>query len=152
LNTEESSPENKETEDVVSDYYDGYQQLQLQSAETKIRKSRNTLFVVAGFTLIGNLIVLGGTNALDSTTVIIVLVMTGIFAGLGFMTKKQPMAAIIIGLVLYVGLWILDIIINGTERLKSGLLIKGIIIYFLVSGLKHAREAERIRRELESRK
>ena len=151
MDTENPSPENKETENVVSDYFDGYQQLQLQSAETRIRKARNTLFVVAGLMLIFNLVVLLTADEFDVGAFAIILILSGIFAGLGFMTKKQPFAAIIIGLVIYVGLWIFDVIVSGPEQLFRGIIVKGIIVYFLVTGLKHAREAERIRRDLERR-
>lgn len=151
MNPENVSPDKKDPENVVSDYLEGYQQLELQSAETQVRKARNALFVVAGLTLVLNLFMLASTDSFDAVSLITVLVLTAIFAGLGFMTKKQPFAAIIIGLVIYVALWIFDIVVLGPEYLLRGLLFKGIIIYFLITGLKHAREAERLKKEIERR-
>ena len=101
--------------------------------------------------LIFNLVVLLTADEFDVGAFAIILILSGIFAGLGFMTKKQPFAAIVIGLVIYVGLWIFDVIVSGPEQLFRGIIVKGIIVYFLVTGLKHAREAERIRRDLERR-
>ncbi|MDP4264704.1 MAG: hypothetical protein Q8941_19410 [Bacteroidota bacterium] len=143
--------QNDTEKDIISDYYQGYQELELQSAETQVKKARNALFVVAGLTLVVNLVLLGNQDQLDSFQLVFVLVLTAIFTGLGFLTKKQPFTAIIIGLVIYVGLWILDIIVLGSEQLIRGFLFKAIIIYFLARGLKHAREAERLRKEINNR-
>lgn len=132
----------------ISDYYSGYQQLELQSAETEIRKARNALLVVAALTLILNLIVLGQADALSGTPLLITIGVSAIFAGLAFWTKQQPLSAIIVALVLYVGLWIFDIAVLGPERLIKGIIFKAIIIYFLVRAIKPARYAERLRKEL----
>jgi xanthosine utilization system XapX-like protein len=147
-NENEKQHQNDAGKDIISDYYQGYQQLELQSAETQVKKARNALFVVAGLTLIVNLVLLGSQAQFDSFSLVIVLLVTIIFAGLGLMTKKQPFAAIIIGLSIYVGLWILDIVVLGSEQFTRGLFLKGIIIYFLIKGLKHAREAERLKKEI----
>lgn len=141
------TPETEGT-NQISDYYSGYQQLELQSAETEIRKARNALLVVAVLTLILNLIVLGQADALSGTPLLITIGVSAIFAGLAFWTKRQPLSAIIVALVLYVGLWIFDIAVLGPERLIKGIIFKAIIIYFLVRAIKPARDAERLKKEL----
>jgi hypothetical protein len=144
---------NKEAghEDVISSYYDDYQQLELQSAQSKVRKARNALFVVAVITLIATLTIYFSQQDYDPASIIISLASAVTFGILGFFTKKQPFTSIIIGLIIYVGFWIINIALEGPEHLFRGLLIKGIIIYFLVTGLKHAREAERLRKEINRR-
>ena len=143
-----SETNQEKNQDILSDYYAGYQQLELESAETQVKKARNALFFVAGLTLVVGLIQLGGSNSLDGPSLAVLLVVTGIFAGLALLTKKKPFAAIVLGLIIYLGLWAVDVIVLGTEHLFRGILFKGIIIYFLVKGLKHGREAERLRNEL----
>ena len=135
-------------EEILSDYYTGYQQLQLESAKSEVKKARNALFFVAGVSFLFTLLMMLTSNTFEIETSIILFVVTGIFAGLGFMTKKQPFVAIVIGLVLYVGFWLFDIAIDGAENIFKGLLVRAIIIYFLFKGLKHAREAERLMKEL----
>ncbi|MEI9807176.1 MAG: hypothetical protein WDO16_04405 [Bacteroidota bacterium] len=142
------SPEKNDTGNVISDYLEGYQQLELQAAENQVKKARNTLFVVAGLTLVVNLFLLMSSHTLDTASLIVILVLTAIFTALGFMTKKQPFTAIMIGLVIYAGLWIFDIVVLGADEVIKGLLFKIIIIYFLVTGLKHARETERLKKEI----
>jgi hypothetical protein len=133
---------------VLSDYYEGYRQLELESLENRIRKARNAIYAVAILNIIGSLIFMGASDSFSTEGLVIVFLVSGIFFGLGFYTKKQPLAAIIIALVLYIGLWILDIIVAGPEMLYKGILVKAIIIYFLVTGIKHAREAEQIKKEM----
>ena len=143
---------NAPEQNVLSDYYTGYQELQLQAAELHVKKARNALFAVAAINLVVGLILYSASNILTGATVGILVLISAIFAGLGFLTKKQPFTAIIIGLVIYIGLWLLDIIVAGGEQIIRGILVRGIIIYFLVTGVKHAREAERLRRELGTNK
>gem|GEM_PF-5192339 len=52
---------NNEKENVLTDYLEGYQQLELEGVENNLRKVRNTMFVVAGLTLI-SAIILHATN------------------------------------------------------------------------------------------
>jgi hypothetical protein len=148
MNTENTNQGAQET--VISDYYTGYQELNLQSAETMIRKSRNTIFVVAALVVVGNLILMAATDSFNAYSLAITIVIAGIFIGLGLYTKKQPFTAIMIALVLYLLLWASDVVVGGVQYLYKGILVKGIILYFLIKGLQHAREAERIRRELGS--
>jgi hypothetical protein len=141
---------NKETS-VVADYYSGYQELELQAAETHVKKARNALLLVGGLSLILNLVVLGTMDSLSGWPLAIAIGITLAFVGLALLTAKQPFTAIILGLVIYIGLWIVDIVVTGPEQLLKGLLMKGIVIYFLIMGLKHAREAERLRKEIRAK-
>ena len=145
---DQQTPNQPQEENVLSSYYEGVQQLQLESAEAQVRKARNALFIVAGLTLVVNLFTLSRANSLSGFPLILVIIMTATFAGLALLTKKQPFTAIVIGLIVYGGLWILDIIVLGPEYLLRGIILKGIIIYILASTLKHAREAERIKKEM----
>jgi hypothetical protein len=43
---------------------------------------------------------------------------------------------------------VLDIVVVGPEYIYKGIIVKGFIIYFLVTGIKHARETERLRKEM----
>ena len=137
-------------EEILTEYYTGYQQLQLESAKSEVKKARNALFFVAGVSLLFTIVTMLTADTFEIETTVVLFVVTGIFAGLGLMTKKQPFVAIIIGLILYVGLWLVDIALAGTENIYKGLLVRCIIIYFLIKGLKHAREAERLMKELKS--
>jgi len=148
-NETNSSANPEQPANVISDYYEGYQQLELQSAEHRVKKARNAIYAVAALTIIGSLIMMGVGDTFTPEGLIIVLVIAGIFFGLGLFTKKQPLTSIIIALVLYVGLWIFDIVALGAEMIYKGIIVKGIILYFLITGIKHAREAERIRKELQ---
>ena len=78
------------------------------------------------------------------------LLISAIFTGLAFLTKQQPMTAIIIALVLFLGIWVLTIVLTGPEQIYRGLLVRAIIVYFLIKGIGHAKEAERLRRELKN--
>ena len=87
----------------------------------------------------------------DNYTLDEVAALIAINTSLGsFLTKKQPLTAIIIALVLFSGLWISDIVLAGPENIYKGIVVRVIILYFLIKGIKHAREAERLRKEMAS--
>ena len=63
----------------------------------------------------------------------------GGFIGLSFYAKKNPVSALTIGLIAYIGIHILGIILAGTNPL-SGILIKIIVISIIVSAIKAAKK------------
>jgi len=146
--TESNTPNQNQEENVLSDYLEGYQQLDLQSAENNVKKARNAIFVIAGLLLISFLVTMGVSDSFTPVGITIAIIASGIFVALGFLTKKQPLGSIIIALVLFIGIWVSDIVLIGPEYIIKGILVKGAIVYFLVTGIKHAKEAERLRKEL----
>ena len=144
---EENVHNKNEPESVISDYLQGYNELELQAAENNLKKARNAIFVIAGLFLLGTLIQMG-MSEFNTFGLIIAFGGMAIFLVLGFLTRKQPMGCIIVALLLFVGLWILDIVVVGPEYIYKGIIAKAIIIYFLVTGIKHARETERLRKEM----
>ena len=146
--TGENIPDKNEPESVISDYLEGYNELELQSAENNLKKTRNAIFAIAALILVGNLIMMAVSDTFTTPGLIIALLIAGVFVGLAFMTKKQPLGSVIIALVLFTGLWVMDIVVLGPEYIIKGIIVKAIIIYFLVTGIKHARETERLRKEM----
>jgi hypothetical protein len=142
------APESQEDQNVIAEYYEGVQRIELDSAEGRIRKARNAIFAIAIIQLISELIGFSMTNTFTLSALLVSLGIAAIFVGLAFLTKKQPLTAILIALGLFLGLWTFAIIVVGPEQLYRGILVRGIILYFLITGIKHAREAERIRRQM----
>jgi hypothetical protein len=149
MNTETTNTQ-QENENVLTEYLEGYQELELQSVQNNLRKTRNTILVVAVLLLISSFIIPAMSNApvLDMWPAWVVV---GLFVTLALFTNKFPLATVIIALILYIGLWVLDIVVLGPEYIFKGLLIKGIIIYFLVRGIGYAKEAEEVYRKTNRR-
>ena len=137
-----------EPENVISDYLEGVNELELHAAENNLKKARNAIFAIAILILIGNLIMMAASDSFTPLGIVIALLTAGIFVGLGFMTKKQPLGSVIVALILFVALWVLDIVILGADYIYKGIIVKGIILYFLATGIKYARETERLRKEM----
>lgn len=136
-----------ENENVVSDYLQGYQQLHLGELEGKIRTARNTIFVVAALIVLGDIIIMA-TNGQGFADLWLTFGVAGLFVGLGLLCNKAPYAAIISALILYIALWILSVVVVSPEYLYKGILVKGIVIYYLIKTLKPAKEAEALRRQM----
>lgn len=140
---------NNEPENVITDYLHGYQELELQSAENKVKKARNAIFAIAIIFLVSDLIIMGMSDTFTTVGLTISIAVSAVFVGLAFLTKKQPLTAILVALALFAGVWILNIIVVGPDQIYKGILVRGIILYFLITGIRHAKEAERLRRELQ---
>ena len=116
--------------------------------EKHVRYARNAIFAVAAIFLVFGLIesFVGPDEAL-TISVIIVLFIAGIFAGLGFWAMKNPYPAILIALIFY-ALIILQNAALDIRTLWKGVIIKVGIIIYLVRGLKNAQEAQRLKEVL----
>lgn len=138
---------NTEDENVVSDLFDDYSETQKEILALEIRKTRNKLLAVAALIFFFDLFALLLANALTVQTLLWILVVPAVIGALAFLALKEPLAAMIIASVLIVGLWVYVIIITGGLAAITGWVAKAIIIYLLIAGFQHAREAARIKRE-----
>jgi hypothetical protein len=132
----------------VSGYYEGYSDTQKEVLATEIRRTRNTLFTIAAIILAGDIIGLLALDAFVFRAILIVLVVPAILIGLGFLAMKEPLTAVIIAAIIIVGIWVYTIVVTEGRAAIMGWLVKAVIIYFLIAGFQHAREAMRIKKEL----
>lgn len=137
----------KPSEDVISDYYEGVKDLEMQGHETGIKKARNALFITAALLLVSELIQASSTN-FEFTPLLIVFIVieVGIFVGLALWTKSKPYTAIIIGLILFILLWILTIALTDISAAFRGILVRIIIIASLASAIKPAKAWEDLKK------
>lgn len=147
--SENQNPDNQQppAENEIADYYDGVKKLEMEGHETGIKKARNALFVTAAVIFIGEL-VSAGVSGIGITPLLIgiALVEAGIFVGLGFWTKTKPYTAIIVGLIIFILMWVLAIAVTGGRAAYSGIIVRIIIISYLVSALKHAKAWEELKK------
>ena len=135
------------SENEIADYYDGVKKLEMEGYETGIKKARNALFVTAALVFIGELVSAGISGiGITPLLIVIALVEAGIFVGLGFWTKTKPYTAIIVGLILFILMWVMAIVIAGGRAAYSGIIVRIIIISYLVSALKHAKAWEELKK------
>jgi len=141
---------NQPEENVVSGLYENYSETQKEILAIETRKTRNKLITIACIIFLFDLIALAFADAVNLLTFLWILIVPVVFLGLAFFAIKEPLAAIIIVSVIIVGIWIYSIIITGGAAAISGWLGKAIIIYLLIAGFQSAKEATRLRKELQS--
>lgn len=147
--SENQNPGNQQppAENEIADYYDGVKKLEMEGYETGIKKARNALFVTAALVFIGELVSAGVSGiGITPLLIVIALIEAGIFVGLGFWTKTKPYSAIVVGLILFILMWVAAIAINGGKGVYSGIIVKIIIISYLVSALKQAKAWEDLKK------
>jgi uncharacterized membrane protein YphA (DoxX/SURF4 family) len=141
---QEPAPEEKH---VISDYFDGVKQLEMETHESGIKKARNSLFVVGALAFIGEMISLSGVpDGYNAITVGVALLIAGIFVALGFWTKTKPFTAIITGLIVLVLYWGLAIFADP-QNIYRGVLVRVVIIVYLAKGLKDAKAWEDLKKQ-----
>ena len=120
---------------------------ELTEMQKQIKKASNSIFLIGGFTaVLGIILYFVNSDADNSVALLLVnLVLAVIFTGLGFWCQKQPVAAIICALSLYIILWVITIIENPVNIAK-GIIIKIVIISYLIKGLTSAFEAQKIKK------
>ncbi|MBL7733787.1 MAG: hypothetical protein JNM88_21630 [Chitinophagaceae bacterium] len=138
-------------EHIVSDIYDGYSDTQKEVLAIETKKTSNKLFIIAGVLLAFNLLAVVVAGIPLSLVLFEVLTIPFVFIGLGFLALKEPLVAIILGMLVLFGLWIYNAAAVDASTLLQGWFGKAIVIYLLFAGLQNAREAHRIRRELKTK-
>lgn len=133
---------------VFSEYYDNYAETQKEVLAIEIRKTRNTLFILAAIAFAGDMLALLIADMVVLETILRILVIPVVLTGLAFLATREPLTAMIIAAVIIVGIWIYSIIVTGGMAAITGWLIKAVIVYLIFSGFQHAMEAMRIRKEL----
>ena len=128
------------TESVVTEYFEGYQQLEKEGIEENLNKSRNAIFAVAVLAVVGALI-LFSTNKVARADLVFNLGLSAVYLVLAFMTRKFPMACVVSALILFAGTWILNIVVGGMSQVFQGIIVRGIILYYLIKGIGYAKEA-----------
>lgn len=151
--SENQNPDNEQqqpSENVISDYYDGVKQLEMEGHRTGIKKARNALFITAGLFLIWEAIAIGQTGVslsmLPPAFIVIVVAEVGSFVGLALWTKTKPYTAIIVGIILFILLWVAAIVLVGGRAIYGGIIIRIIILVNLISALKPAKAWEDLKK------
>ena len=105
-----------------------------------MRQARNAIFVVAAIQFLAGLI--GAYQSPEEERLIIIGIMTFvslIFLGLGIWANKKPYPAILATIMVYGALILVSAILDPISIIQ-GIIIKAIIIFYLIRGLKNARE------------
>jgi 4-hydroxybenzoate polyprenyltransferase len=108
----------------------------------------HAIFAIGGILLGSDLLALLMANALTPTTFAYTLAVPVLYVCLGLFAQRQPLAAAIVASFVFITIIAINIYAFGAKSIVSGLLIKAVVIFFVISGFNHAREAERAKRNL----
>ena len=133
---------------VITNAYKDYHWEKLKVLKKKIQRSRDTIFLVAVLMMLVALIQLATGKGDDKRAFFISLLMSLVYVGIGFLARKEPFGALIMALMIYVGMWVITIALFGAEFTLRGIIAKLLIIGTLASGIPHAFEADKIKKEL----
>jgi hypothetical protein len=140
--------EPNQQENVIADYADELQQLEMQGYERAVRKARNALFWAGGLYFFWETIgMIRSDTPFNPLWLVIALIESGIFIALAFWTKKKPFTAVLCGLIYFIALIILVAVLYAmtegslgvAKALFSGVIIKVIIIINLSLPLRDAK-------------
>jgi hypothetical protein len=131
--------------DVIADYANELQQIEMEGYERVVRKARNTVFRAGGLIFPGEMISMFAAGT--GFNLIIALSGAGIFIAFAFWTKKKTYTAVISGLLAFTCIIILGAVANSVsdgapgvlKALFSGILVKVIILINLIIPIKDAK-------------
>lgn len=104
-------------------------------ASKKIKKARNSLFVISGFSFLVGIFYFFKLD--DSGVLIASTVLAVCYLFLGFWSQKKPLVALVLGLLVYLTVLVLNGILEP-ETIYKGIVIKIFIIGFLANGINSA--------------
>lgn len=149
--TQDNNSDQEPQQDVIADYANNLQEIEMEGHARSVRKARNALFWAGGLLFLGEMIsMFRVSGGFEPIIFIIALVEAGIFIGLAFWTKQKPYTAVVTGLIAFIAILILSVLINGyaegsvgvLKALFSGIIIKVIILVNLILPLRDAKELQ----------
>jgi hypothetical protein len=116
-----------------------YNLYELSLFQKKIRSARNTLYVLASLFVLSGIFFYSTSEEYANPLALLItfLVIAGIYVGLAVWTKKQPLPAIVSGLLLFVILQLVSVI-EDPSYLFKGIIIKIVVVVYLVKGIRAA--------------
>ncbi len=140
----------KGTEEVQRQFFTNrnYQHMEMDLLKGKIKSAGTTLYVLAGIFLLYGLIYFFFQRSEDNASALLITnaIVAIIFLLLGYWSEKQPLAAIISGMTLYILVQLLAAFDDPLSIFK-GIIFKVIIISYLIKGLSSALAAEKIKKQ-----
>ena len=126
-----------------------YKHLELAEIDTKVRKATNSLYVLAAFTVVMGIIYYAATAEYANPLSVLTtnLVLAAIYLGLALWSKKQAVAAILSGLILFSVIQVVNMIVDPSTIVK-GIIVKVAVIIYLIKGVQSAFDAQKIKKEL----
>jgi hypothetical protein len=128
--------------------FDGYEEVNKLTYYSELRKVRSRLLTIAIILFLSDVLGLVISDMLTVQLLLWSLVIPAIIAALALLAFKEPLAAMIIATVIVAALWIYIIAMTGLLGAFSGFLVKGIVIYLLITGITSAKNAQRLKKEL----
>lgn len=121
----------------------------LEEMEKKVRSASNTMYILAGLFVLFGIVYFGMADESDNRGVVLLInfIVAGIYVGLGYWSRLQPLPAILAGLILYTVVTILNAM-SDPNMIWRGILVKILVFVFLIKGLTSAYQAQRIKKEL----
>jgi hypothetical protein len=151
--TSENTPNSQP--DVIADYANEMQQIQIEAYERAVRKARNALFWAGGLIFFWEMIGMFRGEGFDAFIFVFALIEGGIFVALALWTKSKPYTAIMIGLAVFILFIVLGVILNGMaegsagvlKALFSGIIVKVIILVNLILPISDAKALQESRKQ-----
>jgi hypothetical protein len=143
-------------QDVIADYANTMQQIEIEAYERTVRKARNALFWAGGLIVFWEMFAMfRSPEGFDPVSIAFAVIIGGAFIALGLWTKKKPYSAIMTGLIVFVAYLILVMVINsllegGEGLLKAifgGIIVKVIILVNLILPIKDAKQLQEAKKK-----
>jgi hypothetical protein len=124
-------------------FEDPYQrEILMDNWQTEKKGTLQSILIIIGVILVSDLLALFKNNQLNTENLIVVLFIPAIFTGLYFYARSQPYAAMLAIIVIFSLVALLAIIESGGTYLVSGFIAKGLLVYAMIKGYRHAKEAK----------
>jgi hypothetical protein len=149
MSTENASNNTENSESVLAEQYDEIRTIHMEGYEIGVRRARNVMLIIAAFTAAFAGYIYYKFDGLVNYLFWVLFVLPAfIYVALAYLTKTKPYLAVLLGLIIYIGFWILSYVIGGFESLMIGnIIVKIVFIFYLYNGLKDAKLLEEARRE-----
>lgn len=133
---------------VVANDLDLYRGRQKAVFDFETKKTSRLLFTIAAVALASNLLVLLVIKLPLKEVITDLLIIPVIVALFAWIALKEPLVASLLTMFLFFGVWIYNYTLVGQKAIVQGWLIKVVVLALLIACTRHARLANKIKREM----
>lgn len=132
------------------DYSEMYRSQEVKQLNKRLRKTRNILLICALAIVAGaGLFWVMPETSFDTMDFLLYLALASVVLLLSLFSNKQPYFSILSALIICIGFWAFEMVMNSFDDLLiEGAIQKLFIVSMLISCFHSSREAELIRKEL----
>jgi len=114
------------------------------------KKTKRSIMIIGAIMFGNDFLSLLAAGRMDMASIPYIVFFPLIFIGIAFFARARPLQGMALAALLYAVIIALTVYVQGVAGLAGGWMIKAVLVFLIILGFRHARSAEKARKNLEA--